>query len=71
MQRRAAELSSPERTVRSWAIGRDPAVHAQRMEELFAAGATQVYIHSAQPDQRRVIEFYGREVLPARPRAGA
>jgi len=65
VQRRAAELSSPERTVRSWAIGRDPAVHVRRIEELFAAGATQVYVHSAQPDQRRVIEFYGREVLPA------
>jgi len=65
VQRRAAELSSPERTVRSWAIGRDSAVHIRRIEELFAAGATQVYVHSAQPDQLRVIEFYGREVLPA------
>ena len=65
VQRRAAELSSPERTVRSWVVGRDPAVHARRIEELFAAGATQVYVHSAQPDQLRVIEFYGREVLPA------
>jgi len=65
VQRRAGDLSSPERTVRSWAIGRDAAVHVRRIEELFAAGATQVYVHSAQPDQRRVIEFYGREVLPA------
>ena len=65
VQRRAAELSSPERTVRSWVVGREPAVHTRRLEELFAAGATQVYIHSAQPDQLRVIEFYGREVLPA------
>jgi len=69
VQRRAAELSSPERTVRSWVVGRDPAVHARRIEELFAAGATQVYVHSAQPDQLRVIEFYGREVLPALPRS--
>jgi alkanesulfonate monooxygenase SsuD/methylene tetrahydromethanopterin reductase-like flavin-dependent oxidoreductase (luciferase family) len=70
VQRRAAELSSPERTVRSWAIGRDPAVHIRRIEELFGAGATQVYVHSAQPDQLRVIQFYAREVLPALSRPG-
>ena len=64
VQRRAEELSSPQRTISSWVIGRDPAVHARRIEELFAAGATQVYVHSAQADQLRVIDFYGRGVLP-------
>jgi len=65
VQRRAEELSSPERTVRSWAVSADPAVHVERIRELLAAGASAVYIHSPQPDQRKVIEFYGREVLPA------
>ena len=32
--------------------------------ELFQSGATIVNIHSGQSDQRKVIEFYGKEVLP-------
>jgi hypothetical protein len=38
---------------------------AGRIREPFAAGASHVAVHSAQPDQERVIAFYGREVLPA------
>ena len=32
--------------------------------ELFASGATGVHIHSGQRDQQKVIDFYGKEVLP-------
>lgn len=32
--------------------------------ELFDGGATIVNIHSGQADQRKVIQFYGKEVLP-------
>jgi hypothetical protein len=31
-------------------------------QEHFDSGATEVHIHSGQPDQRRVIDFYGAEV---------
>ena len=36
----------------------------EALEKAFDGGATEVHIHSGQPDQRRVIEFYGKEVLP-------
>jgi hypothetical protein len=31
---------------------------------LFNSGATEIHIHSGQPDQKRVVDFYGKEVLP-------
>jgi hypothetical protein len=39
-------------------------VHVAKLQELFDSGASIVNIHSGQPDQKRVIEFYGRNVLP-------
>lgn len=65
VQRRAEALTSPEQTIESWVVSRDPAVHVEGIRALLAAGATAVYIHSPHPEQRRVIDFYGREVLPA------
>jgi G6PDH family F420-dependent oxidoreductase len=47
-----------------WVVSTDPEVHAEAIRGLRDAGVREVYIHAAQPDQRRVIEFYGREVLP-------
>jgi G6PDH family F420-dependent oxidoreductase len=54
----AAGPSSP------WVISIDPEAHAEAILGLLDAGVREVYIHAAQPDQRRAIEFYGREVLP-------
>jgi TAT-translocated FGD2 family F420-dependent dehydrogenase len=65
VQRRAEELSSPERVVAEWVVSRDPDVHVAAVRELAGAGATHIFLHSPQPDQRRVIEFYRRHVLPA------
>jgi hypothetical protein len=36
----------------------------QALTELFHGGATHVNIHSGQTDQRRAIDFYGKEALP-------
>lgn len=47
-----------------WARGTDPTTHVQAMRDLHALGATTVFIHSGQADQQRVIDFYGRSVLP-------
>jgi G6PDH family F420-dependent oxidoreductase len=47
-----------------WVISVDPEEHADAIRRLFAAGVSEVYINAAQPDQRRALEFYGREVLP-------
>jgi F420-dependent hydroxymycolic acid dehydrogenase len=64
IERRAqAELPLPK-VFGDWTVSSDPDAHVQTIEKLFASGATIVNIHSGQPEQQKVIEFYGREVLP-------
>jgi TAT-translocated FGD2 family F420-dependent dehydrogenase len=53
-----------EKVYSDWPVSTDPADHIKVVTELFQTGASIVNIHSGQPDQRRVIDFYGREVLP-------
>lgn len=53
-----------EQVYEGWAIGTDPNVHLKKIRELFDSGVTIVNVHSGQPDQERVIQFYGKEVLP-------
>ena len=53
-----------EKVMEGWPVGTDPEVHVKVLSDLFSSGATGVHIHSGQRDQRRVIEFYGTEVLP-------
>ena len=65
IQATAEAASSLDDVVGSWLVSRDPNDHVNQLRRLFEAGATHVAIHSAQPDQGRLIEFYGREVLPA------
>jgi F420-dependent hydroxymycolic acid dehydrogenase len=62
-QRAEAELPIEE-VVKGWTISTDPDEHVKALQEAFSGGATEVHIHSGQPDQRRVIDFYGKEVLP-------
>lgn len=63
--RRRAEAEIPaEKVSAEWATGTDPATHVKAIDELFASGATIVNVHAGQNDQHRVIDFYGREVLP-------
>ena len=54
-----------EQILGEWPIGSDPAIHQGAIEKLFDSGATIVNIHSGQSDQNKVIEFYGKSVLPA------
>ena len=54
-----------DQVVEPWLVSQDPTEHISQIRRLFKAGATQVAIHSLQPDQDRLIEFYGRDVLPA------
>lgn len=65
IQRRAQELVTLDEVISHWVVSPDPQVHVQAIRELAAAGVTDVYIHSAQPDQAAVIDFYGRQVIPA------
>lgn len=65
IQDRAAEEIPLEQVIAQWVVSPDPSVHIERINALFHSGATIVNIHSGQADQRKVIEFYGRKVLPA------
>jgi alkanesulfonate monooxygenase SsuD/methylene tetrahydromethanopterin reductase-like flavin-dependent oxidoreductase (luciferase family) len=65
IEQKADAGTSLDEVMKSWAIGTDPAVHIKKVHELFETGATIVNVHSGQPDQARVIEFYGTHVLPA------
>ncbi len=42
----------------------DPAAHVKAQQDLFDQRATQIIVHAGQHDQQRVIDFYGKEVLP-------
>jgi F420-dependent hydroxymycolic acid dehydrogenase len=61
--RATAELPLPE-VYRDWPVSMNPEVHVKAVTELFQSGATIVNIHSGQADQKRVIDFYGKNVLP-------
>ena len=65
IQRKADDGTPIEEVIKGWAIGTDPAVHIKKMRELFDSGVSIVNVHSGQPDQARVIDFYGTHVLPA------
>jgi len=53
-----------EQVMQDWSTGIDPRVHVAKLRELFDSGVSIVNVHSGQADQQKVIEFYGREVLP-------
>jgi F420-dependent hydroxymycolic acid dehydrogenase len=67
IQERAEAEIPLEQVYDQWLISADPEQHLQKITELFQSGATIVNIHSGQPDQQHVIEFYGRQVIPQLP----
>lgn len=62
-QQAGAELPL-EQVFGDWPIGNDPAIHVEAISKLFDSGVTIVNIHSGQPDQKKVIDFYASVVLP-------
>ncbi|MEV6866323.1 LLM class flavin-dependent oxidoreductase [Streptosporangium subroseum] len=48
---------------KSWPLGTDPEVHIKALQKIVDVGGIPM-VHSGQKDQARVIDFYGREVLP-------
>ena len=64
IQQKADAEIPMEKLLSDWAIGPDPAIHIKKINELFDSGVTKVNIHSAQPDQKQVIDFYRQNVLP-------
>nr|WP_294517741.1 TIGR03557 family F420-dependent LLM class oxidoreductase [uncultured Rhodopila sp.] len=64
IQQQAEQQTPIGEVLKSWAVGTDPAVHINAVRELFDSGVSIVNIHSGQPEQRKVIEFYATHVLP-------
>jgi len=64
IQRRAEAEIPLEEVYKDFIVSTDPEVHVKALQEAFKGGASEVHVHSGQADQRRVIEFYGKEVLP-------
>ncbi len=64
IEKRAASELPLQQIYSKWPVSTDPDVHVKALVDLFNAGATIVNVHSGQSDQRRVIEFYGKRVLP-------
>lgn len=64
IERRAKRDVKVDEVVQKWLVGEDPQVHIQAIQKLIDGGVTHVFIHSPQADLRRVIDFYGRDVLP-------
>lgn len=54
----------PEEVYKSWTVSRDPQDHIKKLNELIEQGVSTVFVHSPQPDQQMVIDFYAKEVLP-------
>ncbi|MGZ4789095.1 MAG: TIGR03557 family F420-dependent LLM class oxidoreductase, partial [Terriglobales bacterium] len=64
IQNEAEREIAIDQLISEWAIGTHPNIHIKKVQELFDSGAWIVNIHSGQADQKKVINFYGKEVLP-------
>jgi len=64
IQDRAQAELTLEKVCEDWTVSANPEDHVKAVQDLLDSGVTMVNIHNAQADQKRVIEFYGREVLP-------
>ena len=64
IQKRATAELELQRIYSKWPVSTDPEVHAKAIVDIFESGATIVNIHSGQSDQKRVVDFYGEQVLP-------
>ncbi|MGZ6273802.1 MAG: TIGR03557 family F420-dependent LLM class oxidoreductase [Candidatus Limnocylindrales bacterium] len=70
IQRSAEASTSLEEVHGRWTVSEDPEEHAAAIEAYFQAGVTDVFVHSGQEDQARVIDFFGKRVLPLIRREG-
>lgn len=61
----AKRLIPAETPMQQYVVGDSAEPHVRKLVELFQGGVTQVYVHSGQSDQQRVVDFYGHEVIPA------
>ena len=62
---RLAERDVPlEDVYKNWTVSPDPKVHIDALNKLIERGITTAFVHSPQEDQRGVIDFFAKRVLP-------
>jgi F420-dependent hydroxymycolic acid dehydrogenase len=64
IERRARDELPLPRVYADWTVSASPDAHVANIQSLLESGVTIINIHSGQNDQRKVIDFYGKEVLP-------
>lgn len=64
IQSRAEREIELDDVLKDWTVSPDPEDHLGAIQKLGNLGATHVVVHVATPNQSKVIEFFGREVLP-------
>lgn len=64
IEQEAREELPLEQIFGQWPVSIDPSVHFRTLADLFESGATVVNVHSGQPNQSKVVEFYANNVLP-------
>ncbi|MBV9356730.1 MAG: LLM class F420-dependent oxidoreductase, partial [Chloroflexi bacterium] len=50
---------------RNWTVSLDPQDHIDNIRKHWDAGIDEVWVHSGQQDQARVMDFYTQYVLPS------
>lgn len=64
IQRRADSEIPLDQVYGDWPVSTDPAPHLKTINELFDSGVSIVNIHTGQANQKQVIDFYAKEILP-------
>jgi TAT-translocated FGD2 family F420-dependent dehydrogenase len=64
IERQADQQVPLDQVFAEWPVSTDPSAHVDVINKLFDSGVTIVNVHSGQPDQNRVVEFYANRVLP-------
>jgi TAT-translocated FGD2 family F420-dependent dehydrogenase len=54
-----------ESVYKDWAVSANPQDHIEAIRQLAEKGATHIVVHVGMPNQLEVIDFFGKEVLPA------
>jgi coenzyme F420-dependent glucose-6-phosphate dehydrogenase len=69
IQQRAEHDIPLQSVYADWPVSADPGIHIAALQKLVDGGVSHIFVHSPQPDQQRIIRFYGEQVLPKVARA--
>jgi TAT-translocated FGD2 family F420-dependent dehydrogenase len=64
IRQQADQLIPLQDVYKNWTISFDPNDHVKALKKIYDTGVTHVVINSHQADQSKVIDFYGKQVLP-------